>query len=157
MRGFTLRAVPVCFAVFACGCFLTNPSREPAGARPAMPPTQHYWTEVGNVLARKPAGDNLPALVALVRAQTEQLRALPTDDVDADLVAAVEQVIRCEDEVLRRADMVDNDANILKQNAAMARVFADANRAAADAKKRLKALQPALDAKHGGGFAPLGG
>ncbi len=155
MRGFTLRAVPVCFAVFACGCFLTRPI--PVTEMTPPTPTHAYWRQVRATLAQKPTGSDLPALVRLVRAQTEALRALPTDDVDPDLVAAVDEVIRCEDEVLRRADMANNDTAMLKQNEAMARVFASANRAAADAKKRLKALQPALNAKHGDGFAPMGG
>lgn len=156
MRGFTLRALPVCFAVFACGCFLTP--KAPVFTEPAdKTPTHAYWRQVRATLARPPAGNDLRAMVQLVRAQTEALRDLPTDEVDADLVAAVEQVVKCEDEVLRRADMTGTDAGVLKQNQAMAKVFADANRQAAEAKKRLRALQPALTAKYGDGFAPMGG
>ena len=156
MRGFTLRAVPVCFAVVACGCFLTQKAPAPATGEPPTV-THAYWRQVGATFAQKPVGNDLPAMVRLVRSQTEALRALPTEGVDAELVAAVEQVIKCEDEVLRRADMVNNDPGALRRNEQMARVFADANRAAADAKKRVRALQPALDAGYGGGFAPMGG
>lgn len=155
MRGFTLRAVPV-FAAFACGCFLMPKTPDP-NAAPAAAPTRAYWQQVSATLAQKPAGSDLPALVTLVRAQTEALRALPTDGVDAELVTAVEAVIKAEDEVLRRAEMADNSAAVLKENKQMAQVFADANRAAADAKKRVKALRPALNDRYNNGFPPLGG
>ena len=156
MRGFTLRAVPVCFAVLACGCFLAKMGTPNPYRNPAAEPTRHYWNQVGATLTQKPAGTDLPALVAFVRTQTEALRALPTEGVDAELVAAVEAVIKAEDEVLRRADMV-SDVTVLKENKSMAQVFADANRAATDAKKRVKALRPALNDRYVNGFSPLGG
>lgn len=159
MRGFTLRAVPVCLAVFACGCFLTGGTRTPNGdaAKTGATPTHAYWQRVGAILAQRPTGPDLPAMVSLVRTQTDALRELPTDGVDPDLVAAVESVIKCEAEVLRRADMVDSDPARLKASKELSQVFADANRAAAEAKKRLRAMQPALNTRHGGGFAPLAG
>lgn len=157
MRGFTLRAVPVCLAVFACGCFLTSGGRAPEGG-PAKPtPTHAYWQQVGAILAQRPTGQDLPAMVSLVRTQTDALRELPTEGVDPDLVAAVESLIKCEAEVLRRADMVDSDPARLRASKELAQVFADANRAAAESKKRVRALQPTLNTRHGGGFAPLAG
>lgn len=156
MRRCTLRAVPVCFVVFACGCFLTG-GNHGSGQRPGMSLTQYYWAEVGNILARKPDGKDFVSMVNLVRLQTDRLRELRTEGVDPDLVAAVDKVIKCEEEVLRQAEMIDNDPARLKTSKEQAHVFADANRAAADAKKRVKALQPTLNTRHGGGFVALGG
>lgn len=160
MRGFTLRAVPVCVVVFACGCFLTGGGRGPGGGdatTTGATPTHAYWQRVGAILAQRPTGQDMPAMVSLVRTQTDALRELPAEGVDADLVAAVESLIKCEAEVLRRADMVDSDPARLRASKELAQVFADANRAAAEAKKRLRALQPTLNTRHGGGFAPLAG
>lgn len=155
MRGFTLRAVPVCLVVFAGGCFLNQGVRtSEAGPRS---PTHVYWQKAGEVLAQKPAGQDMPSMIKLVRTQTDALRELPTEGVDADLVAAVGAVIKSEDEVLRQADMVDSDPARLKASKQLAQLFANANRAAAEAKKQLKALQPALNQRHGGGFAAIGG
>lgn len=156
MRGSTLRAVPVCLVVFACGCFLFQQDVKVTEVTPRTP-THAYWQKVGAILAQKPTSGELPALVAMVRAQTEALRDLPMEGVDAELIAAVENVIKCEDEVLRRADMVNNNSARLRESEQMAQVFADANRAAADAKKRVKTLQPTLNQRHGGGFPALGG
>ena len=157
MRGFMLRAVPVCAVVFACGCFLTGGGHSTTGRIVSGGPTEVYWTHVGGALAEKPAGQDFAAMVNLVRVQTDRLRQEPTEGVDADLVAAVAAVIKAEDEVLRRAEMADNDPARLKASKDLAKAFADANRAAAEAKKRLRALQPTLKARHGGDFAPIGG
>jgi hypothetical protein len=155
MRGIMLRALPVCIAVFATGCFLTSPSvGTPVAART---PTHAYWQGAGAVLAQKSTGGEMKDLVVLVRTQTDALRALSPEGVDPALVAAVDDIIKCEEEVLRRADMVGNDPSVLKTNQAMALAFAEANRAAAESKKRLKALRGSLNDRHGGGFAPIGG
>ncbi len=156
MRGLMLRAVPVCFVVFASGCFLMPRTPNPY-ADPSSQPTRAYWQKVNSILAEKPTSGELLALVGLVRKQTDALRELPTEEVDADLVAAVNNVIKCEDEVLRRAEMANNDPGVLKSSRDLAVVFADANRAAAEAKKRVKALQPTLNTRHGGGFSVTGG
>lgn len=158
MRGFTLRAVPVCVVVFACGCFLTGGARTPDAKEPTgATPTHAYWNKVGEILAQKPAGQDLPSMVNLVRIQTDALRELGAEGVDEALVAAVQDLIKCEAEVLRRADMVDSDPARLKASKEMAQMFAGANRAAAESKKRLRALQPALSTRHGGGFTPMAG
>jgi hypothetical protein len=150
MRRDTLRVVPVCVVVFACGCFLTQPFVGTGAAAPT--PTHTYWRQVNAILAQKPTSNELPVLVELVRKQTDQLRELPTEGVDADLLTAVENVIKAEDAVLYRASMVDSDPERLKTSEGLAKAFADANRAAAESKKRLRALQPTLNTRHGGGF-----
>ncbi|AWM39476.1 hypothetical protein GobsT_21940 [Gemmata obscuriglobus] len=155
MRGFTLRAVPVCVVVFACGCFLTKPVTLTETAN--RTPTHAYWGQVSGILAQKPTGQDIPAYVSLVRTQTEALRGLNPEGVDDALVAAVQDLIRCEAEVLRRADMVDSDPAMLRGSKEMANAFATSNRAAAESKKRLRALQSGLNERHGGGFAPMGG
>lgn len=159
MRGSILRAVPVCAVVFACGCFLTGgrDATAPPADPPTSSPTAAYWSGAAAALDQKPAGQDFGSMVRLVRTQTEALRGLPADGVDADLVAAVTAVVKAEDEVLRRADMANNDPELLKAQPAMAKSLADANKAAADAKKRLRALQPVLQSRHGGGFAPMTG
>ncbi len=153
MRGFTLRALPVCFAVFACGCFFTQNNPFTTGlakdTRPSSP-TAACWQRVDTILAQKPETTDMPGLVKLVRAQTLSLSDLNTENVDASLVAAIEEIVKCEEEVLRRADMVNNDPEVLKRSEPMARAFADANKKASEAKKRLKALQPALNSRYGG-------
>ncbi|MFM8272815.1 MAG: hypothetical protein ACKODX_10840 [Gemmata sp.] len=68
------------------------------------------------------------------------------------MLTAVENVIKAEDAVLYRAAMVDSDPERLKTSEGLAKAFADANRAAAESKKRLRALQPTLNTRHGGGF-----
>jgi hypothetical protein len=105
---------------------------------------------VGTILAQKPESNDMPGLVKLVRTQTLSLSDLNTENVDAALVAAIDDVVKCEEEVLRRADMVNNDPEALKRSEPMARAFADANKKAAEAKKRLKALQPSLNSRYGG-------
>jgi hypothetical protein len=154
MRAFLLRAAPVCLVVLATGCFLTRPF---AGTEAApRTPTHAYWQQVDAALSRKPASGDLKGLVELVRTQTDTLRELSPEGVDADLVAAVDEVVKCEEEVLRVAEMFGSDPEVLRTSKEIAVVFSDANRKAADAKKRLKALQKALNARHGGGFASIG-
>ncbi len=153
MRGFTLRAVPVYFVAFACGCFGKQDVQRSDGAPPSQ--THAYWKQASDILARKPEAETMPAYVALVRVQTDALRELPTDGVDAELISAVASVIKCEEDVLRRAEMVDNNPARLKESKELAMGFANANRVATESKKRLKALQPALNTRHGGGFVPM--
>lgn len=157
MRGFTFRAGPVCFVVFAVGCFFTNNSVAPTTAESGSSATHTYWRGVNAALAQKPAGQDLASMIAAVRAQTDALRDLPTDRVDTALVAAVSDVIRCEEEVLRIADVTGGDLTALRQSKEMAGAFQGANKKAADAKKRLRALRDGLNERHGGGFAPLAG
>jgi hypothetical protein len=155
MRGFTFRAAPVCFVVVATGCFLTGKSVAPPAA--GATPNHTYWSGVSAALARKPAGQDLQSMLDAVRAQTDALRELPTDGVDTALVAAVNDVVRSEDEVLRLAEMTGGKLDMLRQNKELATTFQTANKRAADAKQRLRALRDSLNERHGGGFAPLAG
>jgi hypothetical protein len=157
MRGFMLRALPVCFAALATGCFLMGNSVAPDSAKPAASATHAYWQGANAALAQKAAGADLKSLVALVRAQTDALRELSPEGVDQTLAAAVEDVIKCEERVIEVAEMFNGDVAALKTNQAMAKAFADANRQAEEAKKRLRALRGPLNDRHGGGFASLGG
>jgi hypothetical protein len=156
MRGFMLRALPVCFVAFAAGCFFTKDSVAPSAAAPTSA-THTYWQGVSAALAQKPVGGDLRSMLAAVRSQTDALRELQPDGVDETLVAAVNEVIRCEDEVLRVAELAGNDATILRSRREMVGAFQGANRNAAEAKKRLRGLREALNARHGGGFAALAG
>jgi hypothetical protein len=156
MREFTLRAAPVCFVAFAMGCFFTKNSVAPTTDAPPSA-THTYWQGVSAALAQRPAGNDLRSMLAAVRSQTDALRELPSEGADETLVAAVAEVIRCEEEVLRVAEMAGNDAKILRSTREMAGAFQNANRTAADAKKRLRGLREALNARHGGGFAALAG
>jgi hypothetical protein len=155
MRGFTLRALPVCFVAVVAGCFSTNGSVG-TNSGPAATPTHAYWRQVGGLLAQKATSSELKDNVRLIRAQTDALRALSTEGVDPALVLAVDEVIRCEEEVLRVAATADNDVGILKENQVMAQTFAEANRKATEAKKHLKGLRDSLNARLGGGFGPIG-
>lgn len=157
MRGFTLRALPVCFVALAVGCFFTNSFVAPKTAEPAPTATHTYWNGVSAALAQKPAGADLKSMLGAVRAQTDALRALSPDGVDEALVAAVEEVIKCEDEVLRVAEMAGNDQAVIRSSRELAATFQAANRKATDAKKHLRGLREALNARHGGGFAALAG
>lgn len=156
MRKFTLRAAPVCAAAFLVGCFFTNSSVAPTAAKPPSA-THAYWQGAGAALGQRPGGQDFGSMIRAVRAQTDALRELPTDGVDEALVAAVDEVIRCEEEVLRVAEVCGNDAKTLRSNREMAGTFQAANRKAADAKKRLRALREQLNERHGGGFAALAG
>jgi hypothetical protein len=155
MRGFTLRALPVCFVAVAAGCF--SPGGTVATKTgPATTRTHEYWRQVSAALAQKPSADDMKGLVKLVRAQTDTLRDLSPDGVDPSLASAVEDLVRCEDEVLRIAATVDNDPGYLKENQVLAKSFSEANRKASESKKRLKALRDSLNARYGGGFAAIG-
>lgn len=156
MRGFLFRALPVCFVAFATGCLSAGGLLSPRSAEPATP-THAYWQGAGAALAQKPASQDLPGMLAAVRAQTDALRALPTEGVDADLVSAVNELIACEEKVLAVAETADNKAHLIRESKGMAAAFGEANKRAADAKKRLRALRDALNAKYGGGFAALAG
>src|SRR5215218_2918819 len=147
MRGFTLRAAPVCFVAFAMGCFFTSNSVAPT-TDPPPSATHTYWQGVSAALAQRPAGQDLKSMLAAVRLQTAALRELPSEGVDETLVAAVDEVIRCEDDVLRVAETAGNDAKTLRSSREMAGAFQTANRKAADAKKRLRGLREALNARH---------
>lgn len=157
MREFTLRLAPVCFVAFAVGCFFTKSSVAPEAAKAPPTATHAYWQGASAALAQKPAGQDLKSMLDAVRAQTDALRELAPDGVDETLVAAVNEVIKCEDEVLRVAEMAGNDAKGLRSSRGMIESFQSANRKAADAKKRLRGLCEALNASHGGGFAALAG
>jgi hypothetical protein len=154
MRGFILRALPVLLLACTAGCFLSK--GELANPTAARTPTHTYWHKADEILSREPAGSDLKTLVQLVREQTNALRELPTEGVDADLVAAVSEVIENEEEVIRRAEMAGEDAEILRRSQQMAVVFADANRKATESKKKLKALRGLMNDRHGGGFSPMG-
>ena len=153
MRGFTLRALPVCLVAFVTGCFSFNSFLGTNSAVAPPTPTHAYWQQASAALAMKGAGRDLKDDVNLIRAQTALLRDLPPADVDPALVAAVEDVVRCEEEVIRVADLFESDGARLKTNQAMAVTFADANRKASEAKKKLKTLRAVLNARYGGGFA----
>ncbi len=155
MRGIILRALPVCFVAFVAGCFTFGGNSAPPET--ARTPTHAYWQKANAALAQKPTSGEMKALVQLIRTQTDALRELSPEGVDPALVAAVDEVIKCEEEVLRRADMVGDDPTVLKTSEPMARAFAEANHKAAEAKKRLKALRGTLNEHHGGGFAAIGG
>lgn len=135
MRGL-LRALPVCLVALA-GCFTTGSENPPVGG---APPT--YWQQANAILSRKPAADDLRSNLALVRQQADALRELSSEGADPAVVAAVEQVVRCEDEVSRIALLANDDPAVFKQSQMLATQFSDANRKAADAKKRLKAFGP---------------
>jgi hypothetical protein len=156
MREFTLRALPVCFVAVVGGCLSTNGPGGTTGG-PTTTPTHAYWRQVNAVLARKPSGDDMKALVKLVQEQTDALRALSPEGVDTELVSATEEVVRCEEEVLRVAALSDYDTANLKKNQTLAVAYSEANRKAVEAKKRLKGLRGPLNARLGGGFeAPTG-
>jgi hypothetical protein len=156
MRGFWLRALPACAVACALGCFSTNGLLSPAAREPATP-THAYWQGASAALAQRPATQDLPGMLAAVRAQADALRALDPAGVDPDLVAAVNDVIKQEEKVLSIAETADNKAEIIRASKGMALAFQEANKAAAESKKRLRALRDALNAKHGGGFAAPAG
>ena len=157
MRGFTLRAAPVCFVALAVGCFFTNNSVTPNIAGSAPTATHTYWQGVNAALSQKPAGADLKSMLQAVRAQTDALRNLSPDGVDETLVEAVNEVIKYEDEVLRVAELAGDNAAAIRSSRGLAAAFQATNRQAADAKKRLRGLREMLNARHGGGFAQLGG
>jgi hypothetical protein len=156
MRGFTLRALPVCFVALVVGCFSTSGSvgTNKSGLPPSA--THAYWHQVGAVLAQKATSSEFSDNVKLIRLQTSSLRAISQEGVDQTLVLAVDDVIRAEEEVLRVAEMANNDVGIMRANQATAKEFADANRRAAEAKKHLKGLRDSLNARLNGGFGPIG-
>lgn len=155
MRGTILRAAPACLVALATGCFMLGDLRPDAG--PPRTETHAYWQKAGEILARKPAAQDVKGMLRLVREQADALRALPAEGVDADLVAAVRDVVKCEEEVLERAELADDSEEVLRQSQAMAKLFADANKKAAESKRHLRALRDALNERHGGGFAPMAG
>jgi hypothetical protein len=154
MRGIILRALPVCVLAFTTGCFMFQGQR---AATPAAPPTEThaYWQKVGEIMARKPISAELKDMLKLVREQTDAWSELPTEGVDADLVASVETLIRCEEDVLRQGEFAGNDVEILRRSQGLAVGFASANKKATEAKKRVWALRDALNSRYGGGFAPM--
>jgi hypothetical protein len=155
MRGTILRALPAVLVAFAAGCFsLGGMFHTPVTPRGG---THNYWQKVGEILARKPAAPDMKGNLRLVREQTDALRELPTEGVDADLVAAVQDVVKAEEEVLERAGLAGDSEEALRQNKEMAKLFADANKRAAEAKRHLRALRDGLSAKYNGGFDPLPG
>ena len=153
MRGIMLRALPVCVAALATGCFLTKSSVGPATSQNT--PTHAYWQQVGAVLMEKSTSGEMRDLLPLIRNQTERLRGFSTDGVEPELVAAVADLVRCEDEVLRRADLVGDDPSVMRSNKDVATAFADANRQAFESKKRLVALRDLLNQRLGGGFGAI--
>ena len=156
MRGFTFPAGAVCFVAFASGCFLMNTSVAPPPEKNAPTATHTYWKGASAALAHKPVTQDLKSMLDAVRKQTDALRNLSADDVDDELVAAVAEVITCEEDVLRIADTA-GDLTRFRTNKELAVAFQGANKKAADAKARLRALRDPLNERRGGGFAPLAG
>jgi hypothetical protein len=154
MRGIMLRALPVCVLAFTTGCFLLKGEQAPSSATPRTE-THAYWKKVDEILARQPASPDVKSMIQLVSEQTDALRALSPEGVDPDLVAAVDDLIRCEEVVLDRWDQAGGDVENLKTIRTMAELFASANKKAADSKKRLWALRETLNSRHGGGFAQM--
>ena len=144
MRGFILRALPVCFVTFATGCFLTSGDVKVTEVAPRTA-SYAYWQQANAAIAQKSAAGDMRSLVELIRTQTDALRELSPEGVDPALVAAVAEVIKAEDEVIRVAETAGYDPAVMKTSQAMAQTFANANRKAADAKKRLKAIPAPLN------------
>ena len=144
MRGIILRSLPVCFVAFATGCFLTSGDIKVTEVAPRTA-SYAYWQRANAALAQKTAGGDMRSLVELIRAQTDALRELSPEGVDPALVAAVADVIKAEEEVIRVAETAGYDPAVMKTSQAMAQTFAAANRKAADAKKRLKAIPAPLN------------
>jgi|GEM_PF-3365953 len=154
MRGFIFRALVVYSIAGATGCFLTNNTNRIGTSTPKTA-THAYWQKVGEIFARKATSGDMKALVQLVREQTDALKELSPEGVDGDLVAAVDEVIRCEEEVLWRAEMAGNDAEMMRRSQEIAKMFADANRKASGAKQKVKGMRKLLDERYGGGFTPM--
>ncbi|MCI0704322.1 MAG: hypothetical protein L0241_24960 [Planctomycetia bacterium] len=152
-----LLAAPVFAAVFAVGCFSTSGWMSATRAPITPTPTHTYWQKVSAILAQKPASTDLRTMMELVRTQTEALLELSPDGVDAELVAAVEELIKSEEGVIRMAEMIGYNSENLRNSRELSVLFSDANRKAADAKKKIKLLQKPLSARYGGGFAPIRG
>jgi hypothetical protein len=152
MRGIMLRALPVLLLACATGCFLT-------GGRSALShpptPTHAYWQQASMILAEKPLSGDMPAQLALVGRQTDALGKLSPEGVDPTLVAAVQEVIRSEQRVLELAANAGNKEEVLRATPGVAQTFGEANKAAAEAKKRLKALRGPLSEQYGRGFAQM--
>ena len=157
MRAIMLRALPACLVAFAVGCFTTNNEVAPTTAAKPATPTHAYWQGAAAALSQKaPSGGDMKSMVQLITSQVDTLKALSPEGVDPALVEAAEEVIQCEEEVLRTAAMFNNDTAKLKENQAMAVTFADTNRKASEAKKRLKALRGTLIEHYGGSFVNIG-
>lgn len=155
MRATLVRVVPVLVVVMATGCILPGGLYSTANQNPPTA-THKYWDEVNAALSRKPVGNELKTLLQLVREQTATLRELSPENVDPELVAAVEELIRCEEEVILRGELAGEDRANLLLSQSTAQLFADANRQAAAAKKQVKSLRKPLNARYGGGFASPG-
>jgi hypothetical protein len=156
MRGIMLRALPVCVLAFTTGCFMFQGQQAPTSATPPTE-THAYWQKVGEIMARKPISAELKDMLKLVREQTDAWSELPTEGVDTDLVAAVEALIRCEEDVLRQAEFAGNDVETMKRSQGLAMGFASANKKATETKKRVRALRDTLNSRYGGGFPPIQG
>ncbi len=155
MRGTILRVTPACVLALATGCFMLGNLHQDTA--PPRTETHAYWRKTSEILARTPSTKDMKGMLRLVREQTVALRALPTEGVDAELTAAVQDVIKYEEEVLQRAEMADNNEEILRQSQAMAKLFAEANKKATESKRHLRALRDALNDRYEGGFSPMAG
>ncbi|MCS6863912.1 MAG: hypothetical protein RMJ56_02410 [Gemmataceae bacterium] len=141
--------LPVC-VFLSCGCLPFRGEIDSAAAPPTA--THAYWREVNQILSQKPAGNDMKSMVQLLETQVASLRELPTEGVDGELVTAVQQLIQAEEEVLWQANTVDRNPEFLRQSRQLSELYADANRQAAQAKKKLKELRSVLNKRYGGGF-----
>ena len=142
------------------GCFGTG-ERQPAAD--AGPPagdkdrTLEYWGKLREAMTPRAKADGLRALTGEVRRQVEAVRNQPVAGVDSELLAAAEELARCQEKVIELAEIADFQIAGLQSSPQMKQAFGEANRQASAATARLKALRAKLSTRYGVSFPVLDG
>lgn len=158
MRGIISRVLVAACAAAVCGCVHTDDG--PQEARPAADPaaakaTAQYWAGLREIHMTRTNADDISTVAAAVRKQMEATRDLPTDEVDAELVAAAGAVASCQERLLAAAEDAGYSAATLRKSPPLMKAFSDAGRQTTDAQARLKALRPRLGFRYQTEFPPL--
>jgi len=142
------------------GCFWMG-GRQPdtAAGAPAADKdrTLEYWGKLRGVMAQQARSSELRDLTNVVRRQVDAVRTQTPEGVDAELLAAAEAFAKCQEKVIELAEVADFEIVGLQSSPQMKQAFGEANRQAAAATARLKALRSKLSARYGITFPPLDG
>lgn len=156
MRGIISRVLVAACAALS-GCVHTDelPADNPPADKEATAATVKYWASLREIHMTRTNADDISTVAEAVRKQMTATRDLPTDGVDAELVASAGAVANCQERLLAVAEDAGYSSAYLRKSPPLMKAFSDAGRQTGEAQLRLKALRPRLAARYATDFPPL--
>jgi hypothetical protein len=141
------------------GCFSSG--ERAARTLDAGPPTGdrdrtlEYWGKLRDILRTETRSNDLREVGAVVRHQAEAIRNLSPENVDVELVAAADALVRSQEQVLEAGELAGFNPVAIRGAPEVLRMYTEAGKRSAAATARLKNLGPTLAARYGVAFPAL--